>query len=137
MNVADILSGRTRLEWSIVTVFVTFWLQASEYAIPLFAPFVDALWLVSVLVMAYLTGKALKGLRADHTIRRRTVRIPMIAWYVSMFAFGSTSLLLMFRPLGYTADDIMMTAVQLLSPVVLVAIAMRATYLVNTPINTA
>lgn len=135
MIAADILAGRTRLEQSIGAIFVTYWLQTSELFIPWFASFVDVLWFVSVAVMVCLTGKTIKGLRADQTIRRRTVRVLRTVWSVSSFAFVSATLLILFHPLGYTTDDIMITAVQLLSPVVLTAIAIRAAYLVSTSIR--
>ena len=134
MIAADTLVGQTKLERSIVMVFVTYWLQISEYILPWFASLVDILWLVSAFVMAYLTGKALKGLQ-DQTISRLIVRVLRLMWCVSSFAFVSATLLVLFHPLGYTTDDIMITAVQLLSPVVLAAIAIRATHLVDTSIN--
>ena len=134
MIVADTLVGQTKLERSIVMVFVTYWLQISEYILPWFASLVDILWLVSVFVMAYLTGKALKGLQ-DQTISRLTVRALRLVWRVSSFAFVSATLLMLFHPLGYTTNDIMITAVKLLSPVVLVYIAIHAAHLVSISIN--
>ena len=134
MIAADTSSGQTKLERSIVMVFVTYWLQISEYILPWFASLVDILWLFSVFVMAYLTGKALKGLQ-DQTISRPTVRVLRLVWWVSSFAFVSATLLVLFHPLGYTANDIMITAVQLLSPVVLVYIAIHAAPLVSISIK--
>ena len=133
MIAADTLVGQTKLERSIVMGFVTYWLQISEYILPWFASLVDILWLFSVFVMAYLTGKALKGLQ-DQTMRP-TVCALRLVWRVGLFAFVSATLLVLFHPLGYTANDIMITAVQLLSPVVLVYIAIHAAHLVSISIN--
>ena len=133
MIAADTLVGQTKLERSIVMVFVVYWLQISEYFLPWFASLVDALWLISVFVMAYLTGKTFNNLQ-DQTMRP-TVRALRLVWRVGLFAFVSATLLMLFHPLGYTTNDIMITAVKLLTPVVLVYIAIHAAHLVSISIN--
>ena len=126
----DHIKTFTRLKGLTITVFGLYLALLFTSGTPIIGTVVGAAWFVLIVALTVYTGKSFKAL-LEVGVKRRSVRIPRIFWRVAAFVFGSTSLLLFFRPLGYTSGDIMLEAARLLSPIVLTAIAMRVIYLEN------
>jgi hypothetical protein len=120
------------MQQSAKALVIALCLRLLPYYVPASEPFVVAFWFATVVVLAASTGVVLRRLRKDKRVRRRSTLFAGLLWRTATFAFAATTVLLTLRPLGYTSDDIVFAAIQVLSPIAVYAAALRADYLHDT-----